>query len=299
MPSETERQKRFYTRAFAGLVVLTTGLIVLGALVRAHDAGLACPDWPRCFGTWLPEIDLKVAFEVGHRYYAGAVAILFALLAIGCARSAALWRRARVPLGIGAALLATQIVLGGLTVLLRLAPWTVTAHLLCGNAFNASLLWTALRLGSSGPPAAPPRILKQGVVLFAGLLVLQIALGGVVSSNYAGLSCPEWPACNGGTWFPSLRGPVGLHLAHRSTGYAVFAAALGLAWLGRSQREFRGGLLLIAMLVLLQIALGIANVLSGLAVEITGSHSALAALLVLTTTWNAVRLLRRPTAAIC
>ena len=46
--------------AFAGLAALTFGLIVLGALVRAHGAGLACPDWPLCFGEFVPELDLKV-----------------------------------------------------------------------------------------------------------------------------------------------------------------------------------------------------------------------------------------------
>lgn len=300
MPSETKRQKRI-ARAFAGLVVLTTGLIVLGALVRAHDAGLACPDWPRCFGTWLPEIDFKVAFEVGHRYYAGVVALLFAALAIVCRRSESLWRHVGVPVGIGTALLATQIVLGGLTVLLKLAPWTVTAHLLCGNAFNASLLLAAFRLreNARAEPASIPPALKRGIVLFAGLLVLQIALGGIVSSHYAGLSCPEWPTCNGGAWFPSLRGPVGLHLVHRMNGYAVFALVPGLLWLARGQRELRGGIALLATLVALQIAVGVANVMTGLAAEVTGSHSALAALLVLATTWNVARVLRRASAAIC
>jgi hypothetical protein len=49
---------------------------VLGALVRAHEAGLACPDWPLCFGELVPRFDLKVAFEYGHRVTAGAVARL-------------------------------------------------------------------------------------------------------------------------------------------------------------------------------------------------------------------------------
>ena len=51
-------------------------------------------------------------------------------------------------------------------------------------------------------------------------------LGGLVSSRYAGLACPEWPTCNGGAWFPSWRGAVGLHLLHRSNGYLLRRAAL-------------------------------------------------------------------------
>ena len=63
---------------FATLLVLTFGLIVLGALVRANDAGLACPDWPLCFGELLPRFDVKVAFEWSHRAIAGTVALCFA-----------------------------------------------------------------------------------------------------------------------------------------------------------------------------------------------------------------------------
>ena len=49
---------------------LTFCLIVVGALVRANDAGLACPDWPLCYGEFVPTFDLKVAFEWGHRVFA-------------------------------------------------------------------------------------------------------------------------------------------------------------------------------------------------------------------------------------
>ena len=70
-----------------GLVALTSMLIVLGALVRANGAGLACPDWPLCFGQAVPEFDLKVAFEWSHRVLAGGVGLVF--LGLG---TAILWR---------------------------------------------------------------------------------------------------------------------------------------------------------------------------------------------------------------
>ena len=60
-------------RGFAVVTTLTLGLISLGALVRAHGAGLACPDWPHCFGVWLPEMDLRVGFEWTHRLVAGSI----------------------------------------------------------------------------------------------------------------------------------------------------------------------------------------------------------------------------------
>ena len=76
------RSARRLALGFWALLCLTTGLIVLGALVRAHGAGLACPDWPLCFGRLVPRFDLRVAFEWTHRLVAGSVSILFVALGI-------------------------------------------------------------------------------------------------------------------------------------------------------------------------------------------------------------------------
>ena len=62
---------------------------MLGALVRAHEAGLACPDWPLCFGEFVPAFDLRVGFEYSHRVLAGSVSLLFAALAWASAVGAA------------------------------------------------------------------------------------------------------------------------------------------------------------------------------------------------------------------
>ena len=69
--------------------------------------------------------------------------------------------------------------------------------------------------------------------MLAGLLVLQLVLGGQVSSRFAGLACDEWPACHAGVWFPDFQGARGLHLLHRLTGYALLAGLLAAAALAR------------------------------------------------------------------
>jgi heme A synthase len=284
---EDARVARRLAAGFAALTASTLGLIVLGALVRAHGAGLACPDWPLCFGRVVPEMDLRVAFEWSHRVLAGSISIGFALLAASSLRRPAL-RQATGRLLLGtAAILGVQILLGALTVWRLLASWTVTSHLVVGNAFAVCLLLLAVRLwrlgsGRATATRAGPRA-RGLVAALAALLVAQMVLGGLVSSTYAGLACPEWPQCNGGAWFPSLRGSVGLHLLHRGVGYLLAVTALGAAWRIRQPRGLARALVLAGALAVCQVAVGVANVLTGIPVEVTGLHSALAAALVLTT----------------
>jgi cytochrome c oxidase assembly protein subunit 15 len=284
---------------FLLLVAATYCLIVLGALVRANDAGLACPDWPLCFGEVIPRMNLKVAFEWGHRTVAGGIAILFAVLAVRALRRPGVTPVVRRLLALAASLLAVQIVLGALTVWLQLASWTVTAHLITGNCFAIAVLLVAhaLRDFETGRPerAEAPAAVRAAVLASAALLFVQMVLGGLVASNYAGLACPEWPTCNGGLWFPSFRGSVGLHVIHRLNGYALFLALATTAFASRRQAPLARISAISVGFAVCEIAVGVANVRWGVPPEITGSHSALAAALALTVTL-AVRdvLTRRP-----
>lgn len=273
---------------FALLAAITWALIVLGALVRAHGAGLACPDWPLCFGEFVPAMDMKVGFEWSHRVLAGSVTLLFGGLAI------ATWRRSRAGdplrrrLALAAALLALQILLGALTVWHLLAYWTVTSHLLVGNSIAATFVWIALdlrartRCNAAPPPAASRE--RRALAAAIALLVLQLVLGGLVSSRYAGLACPEWPTCNGGLWFPTWGGGVGLHLLHRMNGYGLLVALTVLARICRGSPRLARWTRAAEGIAFLQVLVGIANVLLKLPVEVTGLHSALAAALVLCAT---------------
>jgi len=272
---------------FLALAGVTYVLIVLGALVRANGAGLACPDWPLCFGEVIPQFDFKVAFEWGHRVLAGSVGIVFAGLAGWTLRQPKLRSKMWLGLLVSALLLAVQIVLGGLTVLQLLASWTVTSHLVTGNAFALALVLLGRRLSTLGhgdrARSKPASASQRRLTTLAGaFLAVQIVLGGLVSSNYAGLVCPDWPTCMNGEFFPTWSGIQGLHLFHRSVGYASLLMIVAAAGLGRSHPGSRNWLTTAAVFALLQIVVGIANVLLRLPVEVTGLHSALAAGLVCT-----------------
>jgi heme A synthase len=282
------RAARRLAAGFLALLGGTWALMILGALVRAHGAGLACPDWPLCFGELVPSFDLKVAFEWGHRVTAGSIAIAFAALAALALRRPSTRRATARLLAIAAGLLALQILLGALTVWHLLARWSVTAHLITGTSFALTVLLVACALRDLAAP--PERALRAPIAsaralsLAGALLGLQIVLGGLVSSGYAGLACPEWPTCNGGLWFPTWSGSVGLHLLHRMNGYLLLVALAAAAWVCRGDPGLRAPAFAAFAIGLAQVGVGIANVISGLAVEVTGLHSALATLLAMALT---------------
>jgi cytochrome c oxidase assembly protein subunit 15 len=276
---------RRLARGFLALVALTVGLIVLGALVRANHAGLACPDWPLCFGEVIPRMNLEIAFEWTHRLIAGVVSLAFVALAVPVLRRPDVPRSTGILLAAAAGLLAAQVLLGALTVWLRLAPWTVTAHLIIGNGFSLTLLLIAssLRDAARERPARPPAppAARRLVLASAALLLLQLLLGGLMSSRYAGPACPEWPTCSGGVWIPTWSGIVGLHLLHRLNGYALLAVLVAAAAAGRRDPGLKRLTGLALVLGLGEVAAGVANVWLGIPAEITGLHTGLAAALVL------------------
>ena len=292
--------------ACVALLALSFGLIVLGALVRANNAGLACPDWPLCFGEVIPHMNLEVAFEWTHRGVAGSLAVGFAALSVLALRRPATRAAAGRLLGAGAALLALQVLLGALTVWQLLAAWTVTAHLIVGNSFALVLLWTALALRDQARPglprAAAPPAAQRLLALVALLLFAQMLLGGLVASRYAGLACPDFPTCRDGLWIPTTEGAVGLQLLHRAGAVALLAGLAAAAFAARrAAPRLRRATTLALWLGALQLCVGAANVLLGLPAELTGLHSALAAALVLTLSvalrdsWQGGRLGSRPT----
>lgn len=258
------RLPSWYLSAYNVLVIVVFGLIALGGSVRIMKAGLACPDWPLCFGDLIPDYHPQVYFEFIHRVVAGSVAIVTLGLHMILFRSRAPGRvKAIGALALG--LLLAQIIFGGLTVLLLLQSYVVATHLILGTSFFSSLLWLYLSLRAPAEPEPlGPAWLRGLSVYMVCLVFFQILLGGLVASNFASLACTEWPACQGGVWFPTFSGMIGLHLIHRLGAYTVFVSAL-INWIlmlrfATSARARRlSGILFLC--VCGQLLLGIANVL--------------------------------------
>jgi len=293
--------------------VLAFAVVLLGAYTRLTHAGLGCPDWPGCYGfLHVPHSEAQLAHaelhfpdtpveadkgwnEMIHRYFAGCLGLLILALAVQ-----ALYFRGRngQPLQLPLLLLAlviAQAAFGMWTVTLKLWPQVVTAHLLGGFATLSLLFLLTLRLsGRVRPLPDSPPFLRGLAKLGLLLVILQISLGGWVSANYAAMACIDLPTCQG-RWWPQMDIPsafnlaqhigpnylggkldstarTAIHLFHRMGAVLVCLVLLLLIWqLLRARLAYLAALLLLALL--LQIALGISNVLFHLPLFVAVAHN--------------------------
>ncbi len=248
----------------------------------------------------------KAWTEMVHRYAAGTLALLIAWFAFLALRSS---RDAKpLPLVLPLMLVALvifQAALGMWTVTLKLLPVVVMGHLLGGMLIFACLCYWRWQLTPT--PSASSKLTK-GWLVAANVAVLivfcQIALGGWVSSNYAGIACIGFPRCNG-LWVPPLDvvkgfnvfstlGPnyqggvlsspvrTTIHWVHRLGAIITLTYLLALAgslWRFSKNKSIKLWALVVAGLVLWQFSLGILNVLLWLPLWVSVAHNGFAALL--------------------
>ncbi|MBY0315790.1 MAG: COX15/CtaA family protein [Bdellovibrionales bacterium] len=270
------------------LIFLTFDLMVLGAGVRAMDAGLTCPDWPLCFGRVVPTYHLGVYLEFIHRAIAGLVALIFIFCFI-IAHIKSEYKHLRFTFWISAMLLFSQIIMGGLTVLKLLQPGIVTLHLSLAGVFLASLVILKSKLTEdSASESVVPLSYKIFSTVALVSVSLQIILGGKVATTYSGSVCLDFPTCMG-QWFPTFYGPIGLQVMHRLGAYAVslivlilFVWTLKLLAQEKLDRVFKILSSRAILFVLSQVAIGVMNLKMQIPPWLTVIHLAMALMIFLT-----------------
>jgi protoheme IX farnesyltransferase len=219
-----------FIRRVAWLAVIATYfLISLGGTVLATDSGLSCPDWPFCNGQAYYAGTYHAFLEQFHRFTAATVSILIMLLVIGIIAWARKDRALLAMAGAAPVLLAVQIVLGGLTVLWKLPPEIITAHLGTALAIFAIVISIAVlsRAPSTRSKELPAKTRKFAHLATSNALLVYILmlLGSYVTGSQAALACPGWPLCAPASW------AIGTNLAGINILHRVYAVFVGLVTL--------------------------------------------------------------------
>ena len=293
MDQTTAARSRRLT-GFAKLTIVTTGLtlvlVALGGAVRATGSGLACPDWPFCYGKVIPrQADIppethytlfNVWLEHSHRLVASVVGLLVAAILVWALarfrhRPGILW-----PAVVAAVAVNVQAALGAMVVLRNLLPELVTAHLGMAMIVVAALVLITVNatLGprpKGGDAPAQVRFARLSAAV-AALAYVQILVGGHVTGVRAGMAYGRHPLLFDGAVIPQIDSSLqAWNVAHRLLAYLVAAAVVFLAVKSLRHRRAisaQGGWtarhrwlvklpMWAATLVVVQILLGFANLM--------------------------------------
>jgi heme a synthase len=288
--------------AFQKMILLTLGitffLIFVGGLVRAAGAGLGCPDWPRCFGVWIPPLtvaDLPAGYDPAEfnpiKTWLEYLNRLLGVAVGFCIVTTFLWslkyRQSDKPIVIAtsAALLLVlyQGWLGGQVVRSGLEGWMITVHMLVAILILNVLLFAAYwsfrdRLYVS---SLAPTIRRQGLGILVALMVvtlIQITLGTQVREALTAIknAYPDLPRAE---WIHEVGS---LDIIHRSFSWAVLIFTV--LWYRFAKRhDTHGWLRLISIqlntTLILQILLGVGLVYGGMPPAFQIFHLVLAAVM--------------------
>ncbi len=268
--------------SFQRLALVTTGatylLILVGGLVRASGAGLGCPDWPRCFGSWIPPAsvaDLPPGFDpslfnptlMWTEYLNRLLGVTVGFLILATVVSA--WRHhrhePRILWTTIAAFLLTgfQGWLGGEVVKHGLKPWIVTVHMIVALIIVQLLLYATVRTWRKDARPLSPLVLVLILVT-----LIQIGVGTQVRGAVD-------VALKSGVARENALASVGfLDHFHRNSALVVLAGALWVAW--RSRVPWAN---VTAALAALQVALGVVMAYVALAPAAQVGHLVVASLL--------------------
>jgi cytochrome c oxidase assembly protein subunit 15 len=260
------------------IAAATLVLIFVGGLVTSTGSGLSVPDWPLSYGMLMPPMVGGVFYEHGHRMVASLVGFLTLVLAIWTARAEARSGVRRLAWAALAAVVA-QGVLGGLTVIYLLPTPISVAHACLAQTFFCILIalaYVTSREWLDAEPTQDVASLRRAALAATVVVYAQLMIGAVMRHIGAGLAIPDFPLAFGGLLPPVATTPVLVHFAHRVGALVVLVAVAHLFLRARRAGDSRFARLTTAVLglVLLQIGLGAATVLTLKAVTPTTLHVA-------------------------
>ena len=297
-------------------LILALIVVVLGAYTRLADAGLGCPDWPGCYGKLLvPDVisseyerplDIAKAWkEMVHRYAASTLGLsILVIFLLAVFKKPEIKQSVKLPTLL-LLLVLFQGALGMWTVTEEVHPGIVTMHLFGGFSTATLLFWLFL---NQRPiiKIKQPVLQRHRFLLFVVtvLLIFQIFLGGWTSTNYAALSCGDYfPTCLGQMWPDDMDfknayywGELGIdyefgvlenetrtaiQMVHRVGALVVTGAIIGLAFALKNYVALKNNIAIVIIVLGVQVALGIINVIMSLPMFAAVMHNAVALVLLL------------------
>ncbi len=261
--------------------------ITMGGAVRVTGSGDGCPDWPTCFGNWIPPLEYHALMEYTHRTIGVGVGLIIIAAVLR------VWMKHRsetsVVTSATAGLVAVSITggIGGWVVLSELDPALRTLHLMLAESvllLIAHALVASVYIRSVDGDA----VVKRGLVLMA-LVGSAMTLLALLSGSYAvwrgaGAVCPSWPLC-GGAIIPQYE-LVWIHVTHRVLALLSVIPAMGAAHMamkvkgdsGTASRMLKSLGIALSAIIVIQILLGAANPWTGFAQWARVSHLTFASL---------------------
>lgn len=263
--------------------ILTFLVILAGSVVRTTHSGMGCPDWPRCFGKWIPPTnanelppdfekylskqDIDHSFNAFHTWIEyinrllGALLGVFALIQLGLIyfkrkTEAQSFKLAVAFLGV----VVLTALFGALVVKLNLAHYSVSVHLLLAFVLAQIQLALLMTIHNQYEIIPVTKRTRNLFILLLCIIVVQVTLGtGVrifVDEIAASLDFERRE-----TWLSAL--PT-IFIIHRSFSWLVLAMVLYCTWYCQNQILLKKKIYYLAGIVLLSLVTGVTLYYAGM-----------------------------------
>tara|TARA_B100000686_G_scaffold324065_1_gene379415 strand:+ start:3435 stop:4385 length:951 start_codon:yes stop_codon:yes gene_type:complete len=277
------------------LIILVVFQISLGAAVRLTGSGLSCPDWPLCYGLWVPlKSQLLLIEDVNYEYYQimlewfhrlnaailiAPLTLLVSFIIIKICKTNSIKNTVYLVLFT----LFIQGLVGGFTVLDKNSAWSVAVHL--GFALFLLMLIIRIFIYSKTIGYIYKESIKRKnlfVYIFTLILVfLTMLMGAIVSKSGSSLACDLWPLCSRDN-MSIFHINKFIHITHR---ILALVSSFLVVWSFILMREFKGILYIqyirkiVLILLLTQIFIGALVIFFEVNIVIAMIHQILAVLL--------------------